>query len=675
MLYNLAIRHIKQNYLLHGLHVVIVALAIWLYFDFLLMASDQRLMAYYQPVFPADQLLIFFSVLVALLLVIFSVYWDQLLLKQRYRAIGLLQLMGQRKFKILGALLLEVLISQLIAFSLGILLGLLFYKLFALILLKISGIKVMIGFFFAVRPLLWTLGLIPILQALLALNHILTIRHLNLLRLLKSQPKSNHTPMPGRQLYVFGGLTLILFSGVLWAIKNVFFLTYQVAWLLDIPETLSFIGVFLCIVCLWAVALCGLFRFVLPMVFKLLQHIQKLYLQGIQPVTFAELRHWFTHNYRSLAMMSLVMGLAFSILGLSTLLLRYSQASVESYAPYSVLTTAKLRPAVVAELNRSQVRYRQLPPIQGTVLPLSYRLETVVGEDYTSVASPGMALTTTTYNRFAKAKGYPTIHLQPNNAALILPITSIVKEHRYRQPGQRPKVKVGAYEAMTLKIATLSNHFPLGDAMAFDLAIVVNPGDYAKLTEGIQETYYAFELPNDLHKKQLQRLKALNRRQYYHISDSYLMKYGQGPKHRGNVFMHHQLYLRQLQEKAAQRISGLFMFVGVFVSLVLIVAIAAIVMLKRLTVAQDTQANYQTLLKIGVSPPVFRRTIHRTQALIYGLLLILGFGQSLLVADVFGILINRPDFYLLYWIAGVYTLLYALIGRLTARLYGRIVHL
>lgn len=676
MLYNLAIKNIKQNYLLHSIHLVIVALAVLVYFDFSLMASDPQLMRLYQPVFPADQLLIFFSILVAILLVIFSIYWDQLLLKQRFQAIGLLQLMGQSTTKILGALLVEVLVSQLVAFTVGILLGLLFYKLLALVLLKISGFDIMVGFFYATRPLLWTLGLIPILQVLLAVNHVVTIKHLNLLRLLKRQAKPSYTPMPKNRIYILGSLIIVLFGLVLLAIKHVFQLTYKVGWAFGLPITLSFLIVFVVIVGLWTLALCGLFRWLIPMLFKVLSHFKTIYFQNIRMVTLAELRHWVVRNYRSLAMMSLLMGLAFSILGLSTLLLRYSQANVDSYTPYSILTTTKLKPAVLAELDRDQVPYQQLSPIQGTVLPLSYHLETILGEDYTdNMVSPGMAITTTTYNHFAKKRGYKPIHLKAQSAALILPITSIIKDHQYQKTGHHPQVKAGGQAALTFNIVKLSNHFPLGDSMAFDLAIVVNPSDYAKLTEGIQETYYAFELPDHLNEKQLQRLMALDQRQYYHISDRDLLKQGKGPKQAQNVFTHQQLYLRQTQQEDAQIISGLFMFVGVFVSLVLIVAIAEIVMLKRLTVAQDTRVNYQTLLKIGTSPKIIKQTVDWTQGLIYAVLLGLGFWQSLLVADVFGVLINRPNFYLLYWIAGIYTLIYSLIGALTATLYKRTVHI
>ncbi|MFD1672459.1 FtsX-like permease family protein [Agrilactobacillus yilanensis] len=676
MLYDLAIKNIKQNYLLHSIHIVITALAVLVYFDFSLMAADHKLIRLYQDVLPADQMLTFFSIVVAVLLIVFSIYWNRLLLKQRYQDIGLLQLMGGKISKIVLSISLEILISELIAFGIGILLGLLFYKLLAMILLKISVFKLNIGFFYATKPLLLTLALIPILQIIIFLNNLITIKRHSLIKLLKKKDSNRYSPVPQNRAYLLGVLVIGLMVAAVVMTQHVFRLTYELSWLLHLPESFSFLLVFLIIVGIWTVGMYGLFRIVWPLIFKLIGQNKRFYFKDTHMFTLAELRSWFIQNYRSLAVMSLLMGVAFSMIGIGTLLSRYGMASVDGYTPYSVLTTSKKRAAVVDQLAKERVSYYELAPMHGTVIPISYHLQTVLGDDYVSVANPGLVLTTTTYNYFAKHHHVKTLKLKNHDAALILPVTSIIHDRQYQETGKRPRVKIGEYADLNFNIVKLSNHFPLGQALSFDMAVVVNPSDYAKLSEGIRETYYGFILPKNLSSKAADQIAALDQVQYYHMTDSYLMKYGKGTsKKNPSIFFHNQVYLRQDQQRDMRTAIGLMMFTGVFVSLVFVIAIGELLMLKRLTVAQELEKDYQTLLKIGVGPKRLKRDIIYTQGFIYLLPLVLGFCQSLMVAGVLGIFVNRPSLHLLYLITGVFTLIYAMLYLLTTAFYIRTIHI
>lgn len=674
MLYDLAIKNMKRHALIHSIYILITALAVMVFIDFLQMAADPVLMRLYGPFITAKTIFIFFAALIAILLLIFAAYWHRLLLKQRFQDMGLLALMGSPTSKTLSAITLEVFFSTCLAFVAGIGLSLLFYKLFAMILLKVSGFTTIIGFSFHWLPVIDALALIPLILLGLSLHNWLILKRFSLLVLLHQNDRQRPKHDLSNGLYPLAALVLLVMWGCVHVIRHIFDYAYVLANYTESPVFISLVEVMLALVVVWSICLVGFFGLVLPLILKGLAHWPRFYLNRIRMVTLSELSDWFRRNYKSMAAIALLLGIAFSTLSMGALLSRYGWASVSNYSPYSVLTTDEQNQAVVSVLKDSGKDYRRIRKIPATIIPLSYRLDTVLGEDYVSSANPGMVLTTKTYNHFARKHHLKRLKLKPGKAALILPITSTVRERSRQDPkSTKPQLKIGEYANLNLKIQTLTNHFPLGEDLAFGIGAVVTSTDYAKLVEGIRTNYYAYHVTGDLPKHSLRALGKLNKTSYLYLSKSYLLKKGRGTL--AHTYYHHSVFIRQIESRRVRIISGLLLFSGIFVGLIFIIAMGEILMLKRLIVAQDRQQDYATLQNIGVTPKMLRHSVVANQAVIFSLLLGMGLFQAYLVSKVFAVFVNNPRPGLVSWLMGVCILVYLLIYWMTLSFYYRITHI
>ncbi|GAF39510.1 hypothetical protein JCM14202_1375 [Agrilactobacillus composti DSM 18527 = JCM 14202] len=214
----------------------------------------------------------------------------------------------------------------------------------------------------------------------------------------------------------------------------------------------------------------------------------------------------------------------------------------------------------------------------------------------------------------------------------------------------------------------------MGENAAFQIAIIVNPQDYAKLNEGLSQNYVAYDIFEPLSNKTLLSIEKLNQDAYIHLSAGHLVHRGQGTA-KERTFVQEQVFVRQLQKAHIQKLIGFGMFIGVLVSLVVVVAMGAILMLKRLMVAAELHDDYQTLIKIGRNPTDLRHSIIWAHIFIFASLLLLGLLQALIVANTFRLLVNNPNFQLLYLVTGICILIYGLIGALTTAIYLRAVDL
>ncbi|GAF39511.1 hypothetical protein JCM14202_1376 [Agrilactobacillus composti DSM 18527 = JCM 14202] len=366
--------------------------------------------------------------------------------------------MGMPTLKILLAFAIEFLLSQIIALGIGLCLGLLFYKLLVMILLKVSYVNFAIGFYFNWRALLPVILLIPILQVILFLNNLITIKRLSLLRLLK--PKRPNVPeiLPLWQLQLLSLLVLGLLLGGAQGFVNLFSVDDFLAQQLNISLVAGLCLAILLLSIAWILGLMGLWRIVIPTVILCLRRFKKLYFIQQRIFTISEISRWSFRNVKSLTGITLLLGLAFTFLGMGALVSRYGLNTIDNYTPYSLLATANKQVEIDQILKRDKVVAQVQPIFQTKILPVNYNLDTVVGHNYRSNADPSMVMTQATYNRFARYRGLKTLKLKPNQAGIIMPVTSILKAASKKDiAAQKPVVQVGTYAQLKLQITSITN--------------------------------------------------------------------------------------------------------------------------------------------------------------------------------------------------------------------------
>ncbi|WP_416353864.1 FtsX-like permease family protein [Agrilactobacillus fermenti] len=677
MLGKLGIKSVRQNPMIHSIFIVITALSTMASSDFLLMAADPTLTDRFKPYFYyPDSVFRAFSTISVLLLIAFSIYWNRLFMRHKLHTLGLLELLGLRRLKILILINGEILISQLIATSIGILTGLLFYKLLAMILLKICGLSTQIGFYFDWQSLLITIVWTVLIQLLLAFFNGIKIRRWDTVKLTQGLAQKNDLKLPLILRLFVGTIDLFLLGIVAWISSNIYQHQGFVAEILGRKVDLMLLDLGLLV--FWIISLWLLFAVTLPTLIDLVSLRPRLYFKGLQPFWLAELKHWFINNHNAMFGISIFLGISFSLLTTGSLFSRYIYAATDDEANFSIISTAEKRPAIQKFLQKNNLTYDETPPLPTKLITASYQLDSVVNGASVSGAGPTMLLSTHTFHQIQRAnqrfgrRGYSKLNLAPGQVRLIIPQTGLLKHSQFQQTQHRPNVKLGSHPSFKREVSQVSRQFPLNNSLAFQSAIILTNRDYQAIKTHNAETYYGFHLHQALTNEQLLELRQLNQKQRYRTDERTGQIY-ETKSTTAQTFYRTQIYSRQETSMSNRILVGVYIFVGVFVSLVFVVAMAQIIMLKRLIVAETLRTDFMTLEKIGVPTADLRRGVYVTHTVIFGLLYGFAIVEASFVTNFIKTFVNNPNQLLMYGILALVTLIYSVIYLITNYLFVRMV--
>lgn len=147
-------------------------------------------------------------IVVALFSIVLLLYANSFVMKRRQRELGLYNILGLEKRHIALVCLWETLYCALAAILGGIAAGILFSKLTLLLLLQLSRLPAEFGFEISLRAIVSTAVLFAILFALTLVCNLVRIGRSRPVELLRSESSGEREPRTKRLLVVFGLLTL-----------------------------------------------------------------------------------------------------------------------------------------------------------------------------------------------------------------------------------------------------------------------------------------------------------------------------------------------------------------------------------------------------------------------------------------------------------------------------------
>lgn len=150
----------------------------------------------------------FGQVIVALFALIFLFYINSFLLKRRRSEFGLYNILGLEKRHISGIVLMETLYTFVIVMAAGILLGILLDKMMYLVLAKVLGGALPVGFYISGPAIFMALGLFGAIFLLILLNSVRQIYKADPVELLRSENTGEKEPKARWLLAVLGIICL-----------------------------------------------------------------------------------------------------------------------------------------------------------------------------------------------------------------------------------------------------------------------------------------------------------------------------------------------------------------------------------------------------------------------------------------------------------------------------------
>lgn len=158
--------------------------------------------------------------IIGLFALIFLFYTNSFLMKRRKKEFGLFNILGMEKKHLAKVLFLETFITVLISLCMGIVFGIVLDKFMFLVLTKIIGGSVVLGFFVSGEVIRTTAVLFGIIFALIYLKSVLTIGLANPIELLRGGNVGEREPKAKWVLALLGAVMLGIAYYIALTIKN-----------------------------------------------------------------------------------------------------------------------------------------------------------------------------------------------------------------------------------------------------------------------------------------------------------------------------------------------------------------------------------------------------------------------------------------------------------------------
>ncbi|WP_239644695.1 ABC transporter permease [Enterococcus crotali] len=123
-----------------------------------------------------------------------------------------------------------------------------------------------------------------------------------------------------------------------------------------------------------------------------------------------------------------------------------------------------------------------------------------------------------------------------------------------------------------------------------------------------------------------------------------------------------------------RRVMGLFIYVAMFLGVLALIITGSILMLQQFSEAEREKENYDLLKKIGVPKKKITQLIYQQNSIIFFPPMIIGVLHATFAIYVFSRLISSSGYWLAYLSCGMLILIYLAYYFLTSAIYSRIIH-
>ncbi|EME8217315.1 ABC transporter permease [Enterococcus faecium] len=678
MLYKLAVKSFFRQSRGYLVYFFSLTLSVMIYYSFSAMTYDQSLVRRASPDTSIDGGLSFGGLIITVVLLFFVFSANRFFLNRRQKEIGIYQLFGMNKLQISGIYVLEIMIIGLFACIFGILLGIIFSKLFSMILVRMMDMDLNSPFFISIPSVADTLFAFFIILLAVSVYSIWKIWRYPMIRSFGEKEQADSSTMRFRtrhRLLAVIGL-LLLTSGYFGASHFREITSWMVSHH-DLETFILFLPFLIFFICVIGTYLffCYTFRLFLIILSK-----WKLYYYGINFLIIGNTQVHLLKSWRTNSLITVILGISLMTIGgtasISTILSYQEKVSSPMDYQFDVETEKKIKP-ILAEKGQKITKE----------ITLHYK---VIGSIYRPDLEEPMFQTAnliseTEYQAFRKVNpDLPNVSLKsPNHTVLLDQMQTLFRNISLYGSS------IGLPDNQELKIQQMLPSV-LGDETIVYLSpvLVVDDNVFEK-AKGVDYQVVNVDVSGGNNEKIDERLssemsiKWLNAIYYsYDIVNGRLqgdistkklpddkMKEAQFSQE-GSRLNFSSSYSKL---RAVNRRIGINIFVTLFVGMIVIIATGSILTVRQLAEAEEEKENYHLLTKLGIPQRRIRRMIFEQNALTFFPPMILGITHAVFAINVFTQYIKTADYWLAYLVSGLLILIYLLLYVITSQLYCRII--
>ncbi|MEG0385671.1 MAG: ABC transporter permease, partial [Solibacillus sp.] len=599
------------------LYIASMVFSIVIYFTFVTLKYNDEISAITGTSQRIQGLMNASSIILLFFIVIFIAYSNSFFMKKRKKEVALYSLLGVRKQKIGLMLFFENLVIGLISLVLGIVIGFFMSKILLTVLVRLMGYEVVANFTFSGQAVLNTLVIFAILFLFTSLQGYRVIYQFKLIDLFHAEKQGEK--MPRASIFAAMVGTILVGFGYYTSVTDMFtssiwrFFTVLGTPLLVIGVTIF--GTYL------------LFHSVSVFVLTALKKATAWSWRGLNLIGVSQLLYRIRGNAKSLSIIAILSATTITAGGGVFGIYYNAESSVRLATPNTFMWKGD-----TVNLPQKDVVYNETLNVKNLRVDSDFAFF-----EYT-------LLKESDYNHLAKLQGLEReLHVVDGSAILL----DVMYDERFSHDFTGEEFKLANNESFYVEkmyMESVLNFFPAGTVL------VVNDQEFAKTTAE-DLVMQVVGMKNDL------KQQAVSKVIYDQLSPEQQESFSSVP---------------QSYEDSMASVGSL-LFVGSFLGLVFLAATGSIIYFKILTEAEEDQAKYAILNKIGVSGKQMVKTIAGQVAVIFGAPLLVGILHSAFaltaLSQLFNMDITKP---VIIWMLA-YTAIYAIYYVFTVRSFYKIV--
>lgn len=579
------------------------------------------------------------SYMLYVIVLIFVLYANHLFMRRRSKEIGLYQLIGMTKGLVIRLIAFENMLLFVGAVLVGIVVGLLSSRLFAMILLKVLQFDAVVAMTFSKEAVLHTAIMFSVLLVIILLQMAWIVRTSTLLQLFHASKQADERVKSfsswqmllgaiGLALIVYGYYkSTILFEDPMELLNNM---------LIILAATIG--GTFL------------VFRFSVAFVFNVIRMSKKGHLNLADVLALTPIMHRMKENSKSLTLITVLTAVSLAITTLSYISYYSSEADAAIEIPGDYVAVNGREEAFLRELDALDVAYDlkttriATGEIESSAF-LSEELIQYLNDDRSEVL-------------IVPLSDYANVELAPNEV-IVTSYNGFMSSSMPIEEGTETKLYIGD-EAIPITVKHINDDTVLTWRVTSAgpvLVVADDMYDRFEQSNGQQEFFMqtAITLKSDAHKQQIEQL--------YKTTGA-------------NVLNEEGKTLSSLVDVQQENLSlyGTTIFVTAFLGLAFLLATGSILYFKQMSEADEEMASYTVMRKIGFTEQDILRGIVYKQLFNFGVPLIVGLLHSYFAVKsgwfLFGNEMTTP----LLVTMGLYVSMYVVFALLTIRYYKKVIH-
>ncbi|OJG53531.1 hypothetical protein RV06_GL000605 [Enterococcus haemoperoxidus] len=629
------------------------------------------------------------GILVVVMILGFMFAANHFFLLKRGKEIGLYHLIGMRKGQISFLFFVETLILGAVSLVTGILLGIVFSKLFSMILAKAMFLQVESLFFVSVPSMIQTSLVFVFMLVMVSIRSSWLIYRYQVTNLLKPVGKNTiHSNKQSIAKIFLGILGVIL-------ICTGYFLSYNVIHFgtLLLHTRLGFSGFLIAPLVIMFICIVGtylFFKYTMYLIAFLFGKSKFNYYRNLNMLALGNTKLHIKRGGNTLSAVTVFIAIALGMIGGAASIYTIGMNSVNTTAPTDFIVAENDFEKIAQIIEKEpDTKIDSLVTLNYKLTGSQFHLKIGQEEDQNTLGLINL-LALSNYQEFQKINPYlKNIELKNNQDIVILDsIQNILSGFiRYDSNFNLPNginLHVSDVRPDYLGQDLLRYSFPtvivsdeqfnaINSDMVYQLrAFNIETKDEEALANKLSESvkpkwdtpvYYKFELKNNQVEGYISKTSRQTEKKSEQFSEEDEQEYWQ---------LNYTSRFSDLRYQ--RRVMGLFIYVAMFLGILALIITGSILMLQQFSEAEREKESYDLLKKIGVPKKDITKLVYQQNSIIFFPPMIIGVLHATFAIYVFSKYISSSGYWLAYLSCGLLILIYLAYYFLTSAIYSRIIH-